>query len=494
MKVKKRLRQCRDYHKRCTREANSIPAEFKPTRIIYIPPDTNGTVYLTDTRGREVRSYAALSYCWGGEERNKLKTERATISDRQKGIECCRLPKTLQDAVTTARDLGFLYLWIDALCIIQDDDNDKVIEIERMSQVYRGASLTISASRAAHCDEGFLQRRNLKKQYLDVYQLPWREDSQQSHSHDVFCSEISYYYSETDPIDKRAWTMQEHRLARRLLRFGSGQLAFRCGQQNCIQVDGGPNIQASGSSFSTIPEQQLSYDWRKLIEGYTSRRISKWEDRLPAISAVADEFRRKLGYEPSDYLAGLWKPMLPLMLLWYIPTEGNDHTCASQPTTSDRYPTWSWQYAPKGIQHGMIFKPPTESGSLCVEECRVCLKSQVAPFGMVTEGYLVVEGFMEEVIWTGTSLMWKEPGYLDLIAVVTVKWDFEMQWLVDQPLYSLEVLELGIGYSQGLILEMVSGITFRRVGYYESHPTEAFAGTETARWLRHHAVQKIELI
>ncbi|KAK8105047.1 HET-domain-containing protein [Apiospora kogelbergensis] len=220
-------------------KANPAPAELGPTRVIHIPPDITDTVYLKDTSDREVRSYAALSYCWGGEERNKLKTTRATLTERQRGIEYRQLPKTLQDAITVARDLGLLYLWIDALCIIQDDDHDKATEIARMSQVYRGASLTISASRAAHCDEGFLHKRDLEAQYLDVYQLTWREGSQQSHSQNVFCSELPYYYCEIDPIDARAWTMQEHRLARRLLRFGSGQLAWRCEQRKYIEVDGG---------------------------------------------------------------------------------------------------------------------------------------------------------------------------------------------------------------------------------------------------------------
>jgi hypothetical protein len=67
-----------------------------------------------------------------------------------------QLPKTLQDSLMIARYLDFDYIWIDCLCIIQDDREDWNREAARMADVYLNAALTIAASRSPDCNDGFL--------------------------------------------------------------------------------------------------------------------------------------------------------------------------------------------------------------------------------------------------------------------------------------------------------------------------------------------------
>jgi hypothetical protein len=67
----------------------------------------------------EAANYIALSHCWGSDQ--NLTTERATLPERLRGIGWDTLPKTFQDAINITRMLGIRYLWIDSLCIIQND-------------------------------------------------------------------------------------------------------------------------------------------------------------------------------------------------------------------------------------------------------------------------------------------------------------------------------------------------------------------------------------
>ena len=98
--------------------------------------------------------YAALSYCWGKEE--NVITTKANLKVHEKEIVYFYLPKTFQDAIEVARKLNINYLWIDALCIIQDDEDDWDTECLRMGKYYENPYVTISTLSALGSREGFL--------------------------------------------------------------------------------------------------------------------------------------------------------------------------------------------------------------------------------------------------------------------------------------------------------------------------------------------------
>lgn len=66
------------------------------------------------------------------------------------------LSKSIRDAIVITCDLGFRYLWVGALCIVQDDVDDKISEINNMGLVYRKATLTIAVAYSDSASEGFL--------------------------------------------------------------------------------------------------------------------------------------------------------------------------------------------------------------------------------------------------------------------------------------------------------------------------------------------------
>jgi hypothetical protein len=134
-----RLKSCIENHVNCPKPDESC----LPTRTIDVHPeggDDRVCIHITRTEDRF--KYVALSYSWGGTQ--KVTTTKATLIDRQHGIRLYNLPPTIQDAIQVTRDLGFRYLWIDALCIIQDDYEDKNIEINRMGSIYKNATITIA--------------------------------------------------------------------------------------------------------------------------------------------------------------------------------------------------------------------------------------------------------------------------------------------------------------------------------------------------------------
>lgn len=122
-------------------------------------------VKLRETEGHEQGKYICLSYCWG--KSREFTTTRATLEERKRQIMIANMPKTYQDAICMARELGVSYLWIDSLCICQDDVDDWERESAKMSSIYANAYLTIGASRARDSAGGFFGPRH-PQTYVEI--------------------------------------------------------------------------------------------------------------------------------------------------------------------------------------------------------------------------------------------------------------------------------------------------------------------------------------
>jgi hypothetical protein len=115
----------------------------------------------------EFAEYAALSYCWGGS--SVLITTRATCTDRLAGINFGHLPKTIQEGVVITQNLGIRYLWVDSLCIVQDDADDCAGEAAKMKSVYANSLVTICAERVDDSEGGcFLPQGVLRQPALKI--------------------------------------------------------------------------------------------------------------------------------------------------------------------------------------------------------------------------------------------------------------------------------------------------------------------------------------
>lgn len=129
-------------------------------------------------------------------------TRSKTAQDHTDGIRFSSLPKTLQDAIVVTQKLGLQYLWVDSLCIIQDDPQDLTREIANMANIFKCAFVTISAASAPRVDRGFLEDRQTK--HNRRINLPYRSATISNDS--VFIErEQSTYDDAEDPINLRAW-------------------------------------------------------------------------------------------------------------------------------------------------------------------------------------------------------------------------------------------------------------------------------------------------
>jgi hypothetical protein len=154
------LARAKTWISRCSREHESCqrpPEEPLPKRIIEIEEDK--LRLLTETGG-QFGSYIALSHCWG-DSRSPCLTTTATIEVNTRGIAWTSLPNTLRDAILACRELRIRYLWIDSICIIQDDDIDWKEESGKMAEIYYNSYLTICAT-SAQSDDGGLWPSALK--------------------------------------------------------------------------------------------------------------------------------------------------------------------------------------------------------------------------------------------------------------------------------------------------------------------------------------------
>jgi hypothetical protein len=208
-----------------------------PTRVIDVGDGQTVRLFLTDKDEiSQGAHYVALSHCWGkltkkqtdewcditGNKEGWNTTTSNKEDRRAKGFLVEKLPLTFQDAIRVTRELGQRYLWIDSLCIIQDDLEDWATESKKMEAVFRNAYCTIAATSAEDSTKGFLKRPEEK----DVM-LP-----ECSHGKvyiwtpivDDFDGDVT-----KGVLNTRAWVLQERALSRRTLHFTKRQAYWECG-------------------------------------------------------------------------------------------------------------------------------------------------------------------------------------------------------------------------------------------------------------------------
>jgi len=176
---------------------------------------------------RKDRRYAVLSHRWASTDLNvQSRLNKANLKRWQTHLSCKSLPKRFQEAILIARGLGLQYIWIDSLCIVQDDCEDTEREISNMESVFSNAYVTISATCAVGRHVGFL-RRETPRTCHPVY-IPFKSDKQ---CRVYLCEPIDDFrqHVEESELSRRGWIFQERALSRRILHFTSTQLYWECG-------------------------------------------------------------------------------------------------------------------------------------------------------------------------------------------------------------------------------------------------------------------------
>jgi hypothetical protein len=179
-------------------------------------------VSLFISNGESAR-YVALSHCWGGA--SIIQTTMSLLEEFQQHIKYEHLSKTIQDAVHVTRELGIRYLWVDSLCIVQDDDKDWYREAKTMASVYEGAYCTIAATAAKDGTKGLF----LPRPPQNLVEVPC--DPTDPTSGGMYLGvkdETSVTGLFFGPLNSRAWVRQEHLFSRRTIHFASEQVYWEC--------------------------------------------------------------------------------------------------------------------------------------------------------------------------------------------------------------------------------------------------------------------------
>ncbi|KAI1456240.1 HET-domain-containing protein [Annulohypoxylon moriforme] len=326
-----------------------------PTRVVDVGRH-DGKIRLVEGNGRAHR-YICLSHCWGPHQ--IITTTKSTLADRMKEIRIEDLSKTFTEAIMMARRFEIDFIWIDSLCIIQDDSLDWERESAEMASIYHNAYLTIAATRSSSGNGGLITKTpdfevSGTTPDGEEYYLVFREKMDHVLWRDSTTSQF--------PLMNRAWVFQERILSTRVLHFGYQELFFECATTACCECGyigfldyttkeiSMPNLKTmysaalnsttrtkSGKQSNKLWIKKARYyvgrTWRSLIMDYTALDLTIPSDRLPALGGVAKTFAEKRG---SSYLAGLFEDSLIDDLLW------NTFDCKSPRLSKWRAPSWSW--------------------------------------------------------------------------------------------------------------------------------------------------------
>ena len=298
--------------------------------------------------------WVALSHCWGTQ--TTYVTTTSNLEQMQQGIPFEALPATFQDAITVTQRLGYQYLWIDSLCILQDSKDDWTSESARMQHYYKFSALTIAVDDATGNHEGFLSTPRAPNRTLATIPFHTKRTSKLCYAY--IRQTVEYTGQEPKPthLSQRAWTLQEDLLSPRTLHFSSDYLAWECQGHRITEADLAPRAVDEGDlagitkRFFLRPEASASYAlvrsfpsyapyfeplqrWYNILEGYCQRKLTFEKDRSVAILGVAQEIQAQTG---MTYLSGLWREDLLFGLLWQVDGRGNRSESGSA------LPAWSW--------------------------------------------------------------------------------------------------------------------------------------------------------
>ena len=278
-------------------------------------------------------------------------TRLDNIEERMNNLDFDVLPRTFQDAVSVTLALGYKHLWIDCICIIQDDNRDWETECPKMAHIYGNADLTIAAVTATDDYAGFLGARSnpdspnsCKLRYWNKQQLPA----------DIIV--VEYVGNDNERwgpgfcnlLDSRGWTLQERMLSPRVLSFSQDKIFWECKAYrrleslHFVRADDRRDLRTIKLDLKALDMSDVYHWWYEILDDYCRRDLTFPMDQLPAISGVAASVQKVTG---DTYLAGLWQNNIASGLAWMpFHTWRSVHTDQYWSDTQPLYraPSWSW--------------------------------------------------------------------------------------------------------------------------------------------------------
>lgn len=354
---------CLEMHPECRETISgfqldeSIPPEL-PARVIDVGLRNDSSdrtaadiVRIIETQGLRSR-YIALSHCWGPPSKRPTMTTSNNLSSHMNGLPLSSLPRCFQDAVKVCRNLGICYLWIDSLCILQDNREDWLLHSSQMGRVYEHATLTIAASHTPDTYSPMLWNRGDLLPIVQVLDfLPYTK-SQSPQKIKIFATpkfdDIPSTFPEYGALVKRAWATQEWLLSRRMVFYAATQMIWSC------------KIITQRETGEKCFNHARNPRWKTIVELYSERLLSVSSDKLIALEGLRTEMGKKTG---DTYVWGLWKESFPEQLLWQVARRVDKEFVDGEGNEKLDVPSWSWAKIP--LPTGVKFLLLEGAKSLC---------------------------------------------------------------------------------------------------------------------------------
>ncbi|PPQ95893.1 hypothetical protein CVT26_015579 [Gymnopilus dilepis] len=277
-------------------------------------------------------AYLTLSYVWGNifaGDILSLRKDNVEVLGKRGALLCPenykRIPQTIRDAIRVTRELNFRYLWVDSLCIIQNDKEIQEACISKMDLVYGGGYLTIIAATGEDAHAGLPGvrpgTRGTEQTIVEIgpsFRLAFSPKSQD--------------YMRTSKYFRRGWTFQEQQFTKRSLLFIGGQVVYRCMRTEQWRED--LVVEHRDSKYGTIARQDGANDdirqYEKLIETYSTMSLTKESDIYHAFAGM-------IGYLKAELRANLCHGIPDAYFDWFLLW-----TSPAPQKRREGTPSWSW--------------------------------------------------------------------------------------------------------------------------------------------------------
>lgn len=351
------ISHCSDHHELCMGLTDAIfPLNF---RLI----DVRKMCILTVTPKTRIE-YVAFSYVWGESSDTDCSTG-SNITKRLETLDISTLPATIRDAIVVCEKLGERYIWIDRLCILQDDEEDKLSQVHAMTSIYSAAKFVLVDASSSSMNDG----------------MAGISRSRRAQINEKFCGlninvQFPPLWDVVGPStwNSRGWTYQEAILPKRKVFFTQSQIFYEC----ALRIDHEETLAYSSFDPSTHDKARypttttsLCYNaekdcsaelgktvlssrtekpweaYARHLPRYRQRMLRRSSDLINAFLGITDAL-----YAPGDSYHGLPLPDLDMALLWrkwkdpWIRNQPLNVTPEVQNDDLHHFPSWSWASVP----------------------------------------------------------------------------------------------------------------------------------------------------
>lgn len=394
---KRWLTICRTYHAYCDEPHPSSGNRWHPTRLLDVGSEGSTSwklcVVAEDGISPPLANYLTLSYRWGPNPRARLLS--SNIASLRLGSPVADLPVLFRDVVALAQHFSIRYIWIDALCIMQDSQEDWEAEASTMHRVYANSSCNISASASGSPEESLYHAGDrdfsmIQPGFVELTLFSTKPEP-------YYVVDASYWDRQIfdGPLHNRGWVFQERYLSPRVLYFAKNQLLWECLTDHQCEVFrcGIPYHQSDksrdalyayflGENISDTEKMSLKGFrlWTSLIKKYSRCELTNPSDKLFAMAGIAKLFQN---ITRDEYVAGLWKSRLLPMMEWWVQDP--------RPRQSLEYraPSWSWASVDGPIE----LNEPDSGAKFLVVLIKVEVTTRTPdPMSAIIKGSITLEG------------------------------------------------------------------------------------------------------